>query len=281
MKQIAIKYSGGTDSTATAALMAEKFDRIHLVTCSHSGLKNVGNSARNIEKLMEIYGNDRFVHVILDVDRLYKMVTYADYLKNVRKHGFFVLTSCGMCHLSMHIRTLVYCMDNGIAEVADGSNKNSSLFPTQMETVIDEIRKMYARFGMNFTNPVYDYEFPTDIDWKHKFGLVRGAPEPPPGTTTGQVLFNRGILDRENVKGTATDRGMQPRCFQLTLLNLFALKYYIPRHGMDEYRKGTTRFYSDKVDLFTRRLEQFFENRRGSILSRVIGPESKKNHDET
>jgi len=270
MNEIVIQYSGGTDSTAATVLVAEKYDRIHLITYKHSGLAKVENSARNIEKLKELFGKDKFLHVVMDTDKIYKMVSYSEYLKNIRDHGLFVLSSCGLCHFSMHIRTLIYCLDNSITETADGANKNSDHFPTQMEPVIMEVRKMYKHFGINYSNPVFDCVFPKDLDWKHKFKLP-GTEEPPPeGMTTGKICAGKGILEKDNIKGTPTDRKMQPRCFGFTLHNLFSLKYYIPRYGFEEYIAETTNFYKHKVEYFTREIELYLENREKSKLSQVI-----------
>lgn len=270
MKQIAIKYSGGTDSTAATALVAEQYDRVHLITYKHSGISNIGNSGRNIEKLKEIYGSEKFSHTVMDTDKLFRTVTYADYFQLVRKFGFFNLGSCGLCKLAMHIRTIVYCLDNGITSVADGANKNSDIFPAQMAPVLSELRGMYKRYGIEFVSPVFNYEFPEEIDWKHKFGLVSKPKKRTGEKTTGQVLFERGITPAENVKGTETDRKMQGLCFQLILLNLFALKYYIPKHGMEKYTAMTAEFYKEKISRFTRELDDYVDKKPGNLLSKVI-----------
>ena len=81
-----------------------------------------------------------------------------------------------------------------------------------------------------------------------------------------------GILEEENVKGTKTDRKMQGRCFQRTLLNTFALGYYIPTHGMELYRENVLLFYKQKIALFTKQVEQYLENSQQCTLYGVIGP---------
>lgn len=273
MKEIVVKYSGGTDSTAATALLAEKYDRVHLLTFRHSGIMNVENSSTNIKKLSELYGKEKFTHTIMDIENLASMVAFEDYFSNIRKHGFFVLGSCGLCKLSMHIRALIFCLDNNITEVADGANKNSSHFPAQMDVVLDEYKKMYGRFGVKFHNPVFDYEFPDEIYWQHKFGLVPADKPKEKGMTTGKVLSSKGILDKDNVKGTETDRKMQALCFQLLLLNIFALKYYIPRYGMEKYREATGRFYKERIGHFSERIEEFLNKREDSRLGRVIVPQ--------
>lgn len=277
MKQCTVMYSGGTDSVAATTLIAEQFDRIHLVTYKHSGISHVNNSRYHLNKLGELYGADKFKHMIINVDRLFKAVTYARYAHNVRHHGFFNLTTCGLCKLAMHLRTLIYCLDNGIDVVVDGANKHSSHFPAQMKEVIDELRALYAHFGIDYQNPVFDYEVPDNLDWFHKMGLAaltakhKPAKRKQKNNSAGQLLYEQGILDRENVKGTATDRCMQPRCLQLTLLNLFAFSYFIPKFGMEAYREKAAVYYREKIGHFRTMIEKYVADRNGSEIEKWIG----------
>jgi hypothetical protein len=274
LKRILILYSGGTDSTAAAALVAERHDNITLVTYRHAGISNVGNSRRNIVKLRETFPLALFSHELIDFDPLFRLVTYHDYLGSLRRHGFFTLTTCGLCKLSMHLRTVIYCREHGIEEVADGANKNMPHFPDQMRETISCFKRLYLHFGITYSNPVFDYAFPADIDWIHKLGVASlyGAPSGPgPDVmTTGRFLHRKGILPAENVKGTALDRTMQARCFQLTLLNAFALGYYIPTHGMNRYREGIERFYNERADHFIRETERYLDGDRNTAFARAV-----------
>jgi len=273
MKKVAIMYSGGTDSTAATALLAPEFDDIHLLTFDHSGLKNVTNSGRNIPTLKEHFGAEKFRHVIIDIDDLFRAVVYADYWKSLHVYGLLNLTSCGQCKLSMHLRTLIYCLDNGIATVADGANKNMSHFPAQMIGVLELLRQMYQRFGITLVNPVFEMDQPEDLDWAHKLGLASLAGKTKDNKnrqTTGRLLYEQGILPAENVKGTPVDRQMQARCFQLILLNLFALGYFIPTHGMEKYQEAIRRFYAERIELFVGKVEAYLSRGADSEMARWI-----------
>ncbi len=65
------------------------------------------------------------------------------------------LSTCGFCKLAMHVRTLLYCLDNGIKTVADGSNRNMSFFPAQMPEVVLLVRELYKSFGIEYVTPVF------------------------------------------------------------------------------------------------------------------------------
>jgi len=298
MSKIAILYSGETDSTATAALSAKAFNQVQLLTFRHSGHSRIKNSTRNVQLLREKFNGTSFNQELFDIDRIYKYVTYADYWKNLSKYGLFNLATCLFCRLAMHTRALVYCITNGIDNVADGANVDSTNFNEQMEEFVTEIQQFYCHFGISYSAPVYHYDFPTDIDWFHKLGfseILPGAPakavqkedkppmlrfccgktnwepEPPEGViTTGQILQTLGILPEENVKGTAEDREMQPRCFQLVLLNLFAVGYYLPGLGMDRYRKIAHQLLKDKISLIARQVEQYLEGKPKNRLKSIL-----------
>lgn len=276
MKRLAVLFSGGTDSTAATALVAPEYDRLHLLTYRHSGLAHVENSRTNLMTLQTRFGRDKFTHEIFDIDKLFKAATYADYLSGLRRYGFFALASCGFCKLAMHVRTIVYCLDNAVTEAADGANVNMSHFPAQMKEVLEPLRDLYAQFGIRYTNPVFEYDYPENLAWFDKLGLraltgETAAVNPgKKGTTTGQLLFEQGILPAANVKGTDLDRRMQARCFQLTLLNLFALGSYIPKHGMEKYRLETASFFREKLDWFRVRLEEYQRRGNDSELARWI-----------
>lgn len=272
MKEIAILYSGGTDSTAATSLLAGEFDRVHLLTYKHSGITRVANTNVNVAKLRELFGQDRFLLARYDIDRLFKRVTFAGRWRDLRKHGLLGLSSCGLCKLSMHIRTVIYCADQGIETVADGANKGMTHFPAQMAPVISEIRAMYRRFGIEYLTPVFDYESPAQLGWQEKLGIGGGGEEPPQGTSTGDLLYERGITPARNVKGTEHDRQMQARCMQLTLLNLVALKYFIPRYGMEAYEERIVAYYRDKIALLLPLLEEYLRSPGDSPLSRELGP---------
>ena len=58
--EIALMFSGGVDSTATAIMLAEKFDRVHLVTYKNGyGHYYFNRTQKRVEELNEALG-DRF-----------------------------------------------------------------------------------------------------------------------------------------------------------------------------------------------------------------------------
>lgn len=278
LNETATLFSGGTDSTLTAALMAEKFDKIHLITYDRFAFSSVTNPLINVKKLQNKYGQNKFEFHVIKVEKLTRFVFYERYLSNIRKHGFFLLTICGLCKLAMHVRTAIFCLENGIPNVCDGANQGMHLFPDQMATIIKEYGDMYARFGITYSNPVFKYDGPQDLEFTDRLRLERFFPQDNKSScstvtqsqTTGRKLYELGLMPSENVKGTALDRKMQPRCFQFILFNIFVKWLYLADHTYDEYQQATLVFYKDKIATFTKELDHFVEQGPKSRLYKLI-----------
>lgn len=283
LNETATLFSGGTDSTLTAALMAEKYDKIHLITYDRFAFSSVTNPKINVKKLQDKYGKDKFEFHIIKVEKLTRFVFYERYLHNIRKHGFFLLTICGLCKLAMHMRTVIFCLENKIPNVCDGANQGMHLFPAQMANVIKEYGDMYTRFGITYTNPVFKYEGPQNIEFVDRLHLDRILPaeaeaETEPAAcsrdrssnTTGRKLYELGLMPSENVKGTELDRKMQPRCFQFILFNVFVHWYYLADHTYEEYQDATVDFYRDKIRALTTHLDDFVEKGNKSRIHKLL-----------
>lgn len=277
---VVVLFSGGTDSTLTAALAAERYGKVHLVTYARFGLFSVTNPRVNVTKLKQKYGEDKFDHTIIDVDKLTEYIFYERYLRNLARHGFFLLSICGLCKLAMHVRTVVFCLENNLSQVCDGANQGMNLFPAQMAKVIVELKDMYAQFGIEYSNPVFHFEGPQDTGFADKLHFEKIFPEAEPAAgagekascpTTGRRLFDLGLMPSENVKGTKLDRQMQPRCFQFILFNIFVKWYYLYNHSYEEYQEATVRLYRDKIYMLKQDLADYTARGRQSRFFRLVG----------
>lgn len=271
---VAILFSGGTDSTLTAALLQKNFKVVHLVTYDRFGFHSTNNTSTQVEMLKKKYGEDRFIHTYHNVDKLFKYISYENYFNNLIKHGLFNLSTCGLCKLSMHVRTIKYCLDNNIKYVADGANQAMSMEPAQMKSVINELRNMYLHFNINYFNPVFEMAGPADEGFIEKSNLQiikssfnnMSPAQMPPTLTPGHKLHQLGLAPSPNVKGTDYDRKRQPRCFQFILFNIFAIKYFLATKTYKQYTEMTTKYYKDKI----RHMVHFMENRNTKKYRKLL-----------
>jgi len=274
----AVMFSGGTDSMLTAALDAHKFEKVHLITYDRLGLFSVTNTEMNAKKLKDKYGESKFDYHLIKIDKLTRYVFYERYLYNLKRHGFFLLSICGLCKLAMHVRTLIFCLDNNIGNVSDGANQGMNLFPAQMAEVLSELKDMYAKFGIRYSNPVFNFEGPQNVGFTDRLHFDKvlkkegngGSGTPKQENTTGCKLYKMGLMPSENVKGTDLDRKMQPRCFQFILFNIFIKWYYLYDHTHEEYVKATVELYRKKISYLTGVLEEYIAQGVKSKFSRII-----------
>jgi len=261
--EIAILYSGGTDSTCVAYLMAERFQKVNLLTIQRFGFSSVDKSGRNVSPLSEKFPAVIFVHKILKADSLAEYLNYSHFFRNLSKYGFFTLSNCVICCLVNHFRVLIYCLENGIVNVADGVTREWPFFPSHMEPVIAQFRQMYSRFNINYLTPVYDFDvqpaftFIDKIYSDQSLHIEEGdVQEHIAGRTTGRFLFEKGILPAPNVKGTWLDHNMQPKCLQMVLHHIFLRGYFMPRYGHKRFEEMTAEFLKEKINDFVMLIEQ-------------------------
>lgn len=271
--KVAILFSGGTDSTLTAAMLTEQYDEIHLITYNRFGFHEADNTKTQSQMLKDKYGEERFIHVFINVDKLFKHVSYENYLKNIVNFGFFNLSTCGLCKLSMHVKTIDYAIENDVQVVADGANQAMSMFPSQMEPVIEEMRLLYKHFGIEYITPVFNMDGPQDKNFidKHSLKYIPAAAETDQTLseedftskkTPGHKLYDLGLAPSANVKGSKYDKSRQPRCFQFITFNIFAKKYFLASKSYEEYRDETVTFYKSKISTMKELLESREKNKK-------------------
>jgi hypothetical protein len=224
---VAILFSGGTDSTCVAARMAETHAQVHLLTFYEHATRSSTNPVGNVELLKAHFPKTSFVHHLFSVDALVRHFSYERYLRNVREHGLLMLATPGFSSLSWHTRTITYCMDHDITEVADGLTRELMHFPGHMDEVVEQIRLLYERFGIRYHNPVREWPTPRDqqfidkvlVNRHEEFNFGGMAQE---RRTTGRYLFELGLFPSDNVKGSRFDQSMQHDCYPFGIYNVLA-----------------------------------------------------------
>lgn len=157
--QVATLFSGGMDSTLTAMYLADHFARVHLLTYKTLGLIRLNSSAIHAQQLIEKLGPARISHEIIDINELHRRLRTGfaqDYLNYCKGTAPGVL--CLGCKLAMHVRTLLYCLEHGVAYATDGALRVQSDHPECMPGVLNTLRQMYADYGVHFSSPMYEID---------------------------------------------------------------------------------------------------------------------------
>lgn len=156
-KSVCILFSGGSDSSLTAYRMSLEFDKVHLLTFQQTGQLEIENSKKSFAILNEKFPG-KFQHRMIDVNDMFMQIYNRHYIRNLLKYRTLQLQFvCFACQACFHVNTIVYCKQNNIADVRDGTNTEyEEASPMQIPAVKKEILKLYTRYGITHDSPVYD-----------------------------------------------------------------------------------------------------------------------------
>ncbi|MBL7688818.1 MAG: hypothetical protein JNJ49_12355 [Bdellovibrionaceae bacterium] len=252
LESCVVLYSGGTDSTCAAAIEAERYRAVHLLTFEELATRNSPLPTANVERLRARFSTTSFYHVHISTDRLVRRLSYENYLQNIVKHGFFVLSTPGYSSLSWHLRTIQYCVQNNIRSVYDGMTRELTHLPGHMPAFRDEVTALYRRYGLTFSSPVLDWDVPHNqqlidrlvVD-RHGFALAPN--EESTRQTTGRYLYERNVLPRPDVKGSLFDQQMQHDCYPFVVFNMFVFCNFLFRHNEKQYAQRIAALFRDKI----------------------------------
>jgi predicted subunit of tRNA(5-methylaminomethyl-2-thiouridylate) methyltransferase len=152
---IALMFSGGVDSTATAIMLAEQHPRVHLLTYKngygHWYFHRVKNRFDELSKALDGSFQWTLVSIKEHFGKLLVNSVVDDYKQY--KSGFIWFMGCKM---AMHMRSIIYCLEHGVTRMADGSNEDTNEMVEQMLISLTLIRMFYNRYGVDFGTPVYE-----------------------------------------------------------------------------------------------------------------------------
>ncbi len=153
-----VLFSGGTDSTLAAYLIGRRVRHLTLLTFEPKHVLFVENSRRHVGNLAEALPDVEIRHEIIPVQKNIRKVLWADLPGDWKKYGFnLTALICLGCRMAMHAAALVYCLENEIPVIGDGSIRFQSTVPEQLPSFIRRNReKLWARYGMRHYSPIYE-----------------------------------------------------------------------------------------------------------------------------
>ena len=276
---VAVLYSGGTDSTCTAALMADQFKKVHLLTFYEHATRFSPVPHKNIALLGKRFPKTDFEHAYLSVDKLVKYFWYENYLKHLRENGFLVLSTCGFSTLSWHVRVIIYCLEHNITQVADGLTRELLHFPGHMDPIIHEFKHLYKTFGITYKNPVREYPVPEDQQFIDKLIVNRHGGEYVLGDTlatqrktTGQYLYSIGLFEKPNLKGSRKDFDMQHDCYPFALYNILAFWGYLSVEPYESFSERVHKIMKEKTAHAKHLIDSYTQSKEKSSLHLLLQP---------
>jgi len=240
MDEVSVLFSGGSDSTLAAAKVCERFEKVHLLTCQHSAMFFIGKSKVNVNRLKMKYGEDKFTHRIINIDRLFQSILHGDPTKrfsDIRKYGTYLSACfCGACKLAMHTWTIMYDLENEIRFSCDGSNKGAvPYFPDAV--CKEELKDFYKQYGIDYDSPIWEYDGKT--------------------LKSDEELFRLGITPRKEVKFPAEIQvfSTQHSCLD-GFHHVYVRGYYLPTYGAEAFKRTSVAYYRDKMAICRKYIEK-------------------------
>lgn len=154
---VSLLFSGGADSTFSAALLAERFGHVHLVTFKHYATWRVRSSDKSEARLRAAFPRTVFTHTYLNSSRLFFKLQKRVF-RDLQAHPFLNHYFCGACKLAMHSCLVAHNMRSSIKHAASGASRLMPMFPDQTPGGSQAIKELYAAYGMSYENPVFDME---------------------------------------------------------------------------------------------------------------------------
>jgi len=240
-EQVTLLFSGGSDSTLAAFRLCNQFEKVHLITYTHSCMFGAEKSIVNTNKLAERFGKDKIVAKIIDIDKFWKEIYCGAHKSDFRKYKTYLAAcGCGACKIAMHTRTIIYNLENGIRVVADGTNKESSnFFPAQMRKVIERMKLFSNEYGITYITPVYEE---SRTDWKlHEIGLSSAK--------------NKKFPYEYQVHDT------QGGCYNGDLHNIYVRFYLLPFIGLKTHVERAIEYYREKTEVCRKYIQNYFDEK--------------------
>lgn len=171
-KQIALMFSGGIDSTMAAVLLGKQYSKIHLLTYNNGyGHIFMKTTRKRVDELNSKIDSKYILHLSSTKD-LFEKISVNNIVNEIKTHksGF---VWCMGCKLAMHTKSIIYCLENNINEVADGSSKSTQTMVEQKPFSIALIKSIYLRFNIDYKTPVYHISREDEINMlkKMKFNM--------------------------------------------------------------------------------------------------------------
>ena len=217
--EVALMFSGGLDSTATALALSRTHERVHLVTYRNGyGHLRLGRARARYEDLVASEG-PRFTFSLISTKPLFERLllrSLAEDYKKVRS-GF---VWCLGCKLAMHARSAWFCLENGLPRMADGANGETDEMVEQSLLSLSLIRFFYEDLGIDYGAPVYD----ATRDESRENLRRRGV-------RTGLTVLGRQL-------------GVQPTCIAG---ELYYLPYLLLNKPVKHDEDKVAAFFEDKV----------------------------------
>jgi 7-cyano-7-deazaguanine synthase in queuosine biosynthesis len=194
-KKVLILFSGGADSTATAAYYLKNGYYVHLVTYDNGAERNLHCSEKKANIIISKFPG-RVQWELLDSRDLFHRLAIKSLETDVKKYGNLVC--CG-CKVAMLAKAIVYCRQHSIKIIADGFEEGQIYYPEQTPEYIEVTAKLASKYGITYEHPLYKLS-------KDEIENLKLAAGIPPEPLQAACLFGENRLTSQFIRQYTTDK---------------------------------------------------------------------------
>ena len=236
-KELSVLFSGGSDSTLAAALLADRYNKIHLLTFKFSAVVEPEKTEVSRMRLQKRFSNVEFVHRIIDTDNLFKELYLGSYWSDFRRYGLFSGNVCTTCKLAMFTSALKYNVENDIHYIASGvAERSGIIYIDQSAYGVKKLNSLFEKYGSEYLTPTFKIR---RTDWK---------------------LFEMGVTPHKDVKLTDRAYADQPGCYFGFMFSIYAHGYFLPFRGKKKYDDISRRYFDEKLRLCDQYMQKISGN---------------------
>lgn len=170
-EKVLVNYSGGIDSTLSAARLASEDYDVYLVTYNTGAMIRPEISKIPASMLKERFPENIMSHDVVPLYGLFKKMALKNIEEDFKKYNVNLI--CMGCKLAMLTESIRTTNKKEIGKIADGYSTRQSEWPEQMPEVVKVIGEICEKYGIEHMTPVY--EITTKADTKMallEFGLL-------------------------------------------------------------------------------------------------------------
>ena len=155
-KTSGILFSGGLDSSLAVCKTIEKGYKAYLLHYDTGAL--VSNNLVNIRynELKKVYGDCIVGLYECGISGIFRRIALVSLEDDIKKYNASLI--CVGCKLAMHIQSIIFCKNNKIGYMADGSTERQKRYGEQREVALNFIKELYNAYDISYENPVYNLD---------------------------------------------------------------------------------------------------------------------------
>lgn len=161
---VSVLFSGGRDSSLAASKLALLGCNVHLITCANGTGFRPELVQFRVDELRQRFPERIATHAVLSTFGIFRRIAIADIEQDFRRYGTNLILLGDK--LAIHSAATVYCLEHGIAFLADGSTQYESDLAEQFPEALGLFREFERFYTIEYLTPVAHYSSLDEVKYE-------------------------------------------------------------------------------------------------------------------